>query len=651
MLIDLDFDENFGNPPDYRCLVSGARDENLYVATEGSIPWEDPAVGDQTRAVAAAVYFEALLREAPFPDPQKLKGFPYLSSILAGEYLIGALTFVVENGLVEAEDGDEESVRDFRSFDELQQRVDLIVKNRPQEPALQVDDTSWDDLEAVAAGARWGWMDALTLDRLTSRERTLRVYGELSLALGPRALEQERGVAGTQFDVVAGSAGGGQLVPSIQDYYVGKGNAPIHVSFMALRMQDFWIEIRWPPPFDLSFDSHLEYAFDVVPRSRWARADRREWAALIQNKIVRAIAKLEALPTVLADFLGDATRLVLDMERLGDAQTGFFRRLLEVDEYLQRNFGGRLEEEVSARHTSAQMVATLLALISAINEGTSEKASWQGSDDVMESSSSITAPKLLKEPGQPRKEVMDLLAACFAVESVLPKAVLLGTPGTRQAVYTQASDFLVLVKDERSSMCLCLGRCMAYDDEEEEVPADLMAFQLDRAQFDLVVLKLKAEEVGTSYAHHSSQEAKAIFLLIDEYAAEVYRVAGESAKRAIIGANPTDQRLGAWIGASEPMLVRLEASFKELKAVRAMRISLPGVFAAPPQARMLALLGSSGGGKRTDERKGRAEPEVGAVGRRDAKKDRQTSKVVEKHQRGSARAVRRPVLQGGESKT
>ncbi|KAL3892517.1 MAG: hypothetical protein SGPRY_015057, partial [Prymnesium sp.] len=141
MPIDLDFDENFGNPPDSRCLVSVARDEDFYVATQGSILWEDPADGDQTRAVAAAVYFEALLRKAPVPDPQKLKGFPYLSSILAGEHLIGALTFLVENGLVEAEDGDEESVRDFRSFDELQQRADLIVKNNLQEPALQVDAT------------------------------------------------------------------------------------------------------------------------------------------------------------------------------------------------------------------------------------------------------------------------------------------------------------------------------------------------------------------------------------------------------------------------------------------------------------------------------------------------------------------------------
>lgn len=87
MAIDLDFDENLGNPPDSRSLVSVARDENLYVWRR-KIPWEDPADGDQTRAVAAVVFLEALLREASVPDPPNLKDIPFLSSTLTRTYLV-----------------------------------------------------------------------------------------------------------------------------------------------------------------------------------------------------------------------------------------------------------------------------------------------------------------------------------------------------------------------------------------------------------------------------------------------------------------------------------------------------------------------------------------------------------------------------------
>lgn len=70
----------------------------------------------------------------------------------------------------------------------------------------------------------------------------------------------------------------------------------------------------------------------------------------------------------------------------------------------------------------------------------------------------LTYLPILQEIGQPRKDVQDLLSAAFAAKSVLPKAVLLATPGTRQVVYTQLSGFLDLPKDEKWSMSLYFGQ-------------------------------------------------------------------------------------------------------------------------------------------------------------------------------------------------
>lgn len=45
---------------------------------------------------------------------------------------------------------------------------------------------------------------------------------DLSQAIRPRALEAQRADVSTQFNVMVGNAGGGQLNPLIQEYYMGE---------------------------------------------------------------------------------------------------------------------------------------------------------------------------------------------------------------------------------------------------------------------------------------------------------------------------------------------------------------------------------------------------------------------------------------------
>lgn len=199
---DIDYDQNLGNPATGECPLSFAKDENFYVATENALPWEAPAVGGINRAIVAISWIEALVRKAPVKDPMKLSTIPLLSSCLHLDCLCGALECLVDLGLITTDDGDDSSVRDFGSLDELQREVDAIIAANPDEARLQVDDTKWDEFDAVNEGDAWEWLEGVSLEQLTTAEGNLHVYSELSLALGPRPLDATRRLPASQFHVM-----------------------------------------------------------------------------------------------------------------------------------------------------------------------------------------------------------------------------------------------------------------------------------------------------------------------------------------------------------------------------------------------------------------------------------------------------------------
>lgn len=87
------------------------------------------------------------------------------------------------------------------------------------------------------------------------------------------------------------------------------------------------------------------------------------------------------------------------------------------------------------------------------------------------------------EGGQPRKDLSELLSSCFAAKSVLPKAVLLASPGVRLTVYTYHSNFLALLQGERGALRLYLGQCIAYEEPTGEVPKSLEVFEFNEKEF------------------------------------------------------------------------------------------------------------------------------------------------------------------------
>ena len=80
--MDVEYDENRGNNATPECLVSIARTEPFFEATETAWPWGAPADGDMTCAVVAIIFFKRLFRKAPVPDPLVLIPYSFLTNCL-----------------------------------------------------------------------------------------------------------------------------------------------------------------------------------------------------------------------------------------------------------------------------------------------------------------------------------------------------------------------------------------------------------------------------------------------------------------------------------------------------------------------------------------------------------------------------------------
>lgn len=386
----------------------------------------------------------------------------------------------------------------------------------------------------------------MTLAQLTAKTKNLRAYVDLAKTVGPRARQDKRG-AGSQLSVMAGGPMGGQLVQVLKDYYLSPAQAAtaIDLLFMANRMEDFFRDTTWPYPYEISYTQFFEYAFDLTRRATWQRATRQDWAALVQPILPAAIAKLGMVEEIMRDIMTQPATLVREVERLGDAlltgdqtQKMVFWKLSEIDKELRRSYAEAVREQRAEGKDSAEIVQNLIDLISPTSEATGTRGQLMGEGRMEEIDAGPSAPKrgqikramaeasfqrleqgflaTLQSPGQPDKDVMELLKECFQARSVLAKAVLLQTRGIRVNVFTHASDFLDLVKDERRSLPLYFGQCMAYDKVIGRVPDALRTFSMDPGEvlrltnfewehldpLNLAILKIQGEMGGSSYGAH-----------------------------------------------------------------------------------------------------------------------------------------------------
>ena len=151
--MDLEYDQNRGNPPVPECLISIARVEDLYQATAVAWPWGDPADGDADYAVLPIAFVETLFRKSPVPDPSGLQAVPFISSCLhLHDYLEPKLQLMVAEDLLAEDDGGG-GVYVFRDRTELQGYADAIVEGASR-LQFAVDDSSFDAIDHRCLGRR-----------------------------------------------------------------------------------------------------------------------------------------------------------------------------------------------------------------------------------------------------------------------------------------------------------------------------------------------------------------------------------------------------------------------------------------------------------------------------------------------------------------
>lgn len=555
MSVQFEYDEDNGNGAEAGCLLRISTDTNFYISTEGALPWKEPADAPGDAMVIDAVWIESLVRKAKVSQPNTLSDLGCLSVVLNPTFINEWLSVLVdETGLLGAEDGDEDAVRDYQSFNELQDAADacwekIFIDSEFSDYNPDVDDTAFDVLHQFAANTTGAWLNDVSVEELSAPTGDLSLYVDLMKMVGPHAVNDQRNRAGSQFVMMTGGGAGGQLAAVVKDYYLGPARDGIQAppQMIAYRVPAFLKETQWPYPYALEFPDQRDYAFDLSARAKWNRATRLEWTSLVHSRIVVAVGRLSVLAEIMRDIEGEPAKLVKEVQRLGDvllkgdtSQKLPFWRITEVEDYLARNLRGLV---VEARAAGADTVQIIDRLLDVVQQEAPKDKGERVSEGLAIDSVEHTPPRrgqivralgertyaklertflpILQEAGQPRKVGSDLLSECFKAESVLPKAVLLATPGMRVSAYTQQSDFLDLLKDERNGLRLYFGQCLAYDEDTEEVPHNLRAFELEKAQYEMLrrfewdkmdplntaVLKMRAKEVGTQFRGHDASQA------------------------------------------------------------------------------------------------------------------------------------------------
>mmetsp|Transcript_31452 Transcript_31452/g.78376 ORF Transcript_31452/g.78376 Transcript_31452/m.78376 type:complete len:397 (+) Transcript_31452:117-1307(+) len=393
MSVEFDYDENQGNSAHNDCLLSMETDNNFYVSTAGAMPWREPDDAPGDRMVVPGIFVESLLRKAPVPDPSKLKDMGCLSSVLSLSFINQWLSVLVDElHLIAAEDGDADSVRDFKDFDELQLAADACMDRLTRsgefpDHTVEVDDSTWDDVEPVPSRSELTWLEGVTLGMLCASTKTLEGYVDLIKIVGPHAVDSDR--ARGQIHMVAGGTDGGQLVAVMKQYYLAAAQAaiPMPPEMMAYRVPEFLKETRWPVPYAIEFDDLRDYAFDLSARVMWSKASRLEWTALVHSKVEKALRRMPTLAEVLDDFNGQSAYLVRDIERLGDAilkgeqsTKRPFSRVMEVEQYLRDNVAGLVAQSRAAGVDSSKLVDRIIEL--AQPGTTTEKSLREAEEDV-----------------------------------------------------------------------------------------------------------------------------------------------------------------------------------------------------------------------------------------------------------------------------
>ena len=207
--LTLEYDENT-NPAEPDVLIRCDKPDDLYQSTRKVLRWKAVADADATKAALPIIELEEMLAELKVPNPPCLgpagpDPCPFATTCLFVDTIKLWVDQLADAGAFteKADDGTRE-VYVWTSRTALYRRCDkLLLKMEADGVDLSLDEEDFDAVEDFGAGtpASCNWLNAMHLDQVTAATGNLRVYVELSKALGPRGLDAARNV-GSQFEQV-----------------------------------------------------------------------------------------------------------------------------------------------------------------------------------------------------------------------------------------------------------------------------------------------------------------------------------------------------------------------------------------------------------------------------------------------------------------
>jgi hypothetical protein len=393
---EAEWDEDRGGPRNPENLISFPKDGMVHQSTVNVIPWVDCGAHAPNRVATPSRFVEKLFKMAPVKEPVSLNGLKLMTRCLnVGSYVDSALEMLVTEGLFEEEDDEgDRHIRTYTDINDLQEAADALVIQLQDRPEMEVKAGSFEWLEAfnnrpATKDGDIAWLAELSLQDVTERTGNLEVYVELNMTLGPRSTEDVRVDESGSFYTVAGQGGGGLLMSCIKSFYFRTGSAP-PPAFLAKRVSTFIIETQWPAVLKIEYQTSEEYAYDLPRRTEWKWASRREWVALVQDKLPKVLErKLPTLYSIFKDLMQKPFELTAEVEAIGDLVLYGsdsvklpLRDLEKVEGALLLGYSDMIRSEIDDGKTTAQLLTKLTERLRAAVKHDKAAVSKSEDDDV-----------------------------------------------------------------------------------------------------------------------------------------------------------------------------------------------------------------------------------------------------------------------------
>eukprot|EP00966_Prymnesium_polylepis_P298088 6888078-Prymnesium_polylepis.1 len=205
----------------------------------------------------------------------------------------------------------------------------------------------------------------MVLDKVTRKTHNLRQYIELAEIFGPRALQNERDDAASQFTLMVDGADRGLLIQTVKKYYYGEGSTAA-VQFVTGRLFEFLEDTKWEAPWDVSSLDPVYYTLDLPNRAKQMTASRVTWPVLIREKIAKALPRLAPLDMLLEEVSTQTQVVIRELMAIGDAvvsgensQKLVFASISDVRDYVAEHYTEYIREKRRAGKGSVELCKLL----------------------------------------------------------------------------------------------------------------------------------------------------------------------------------------------------------------------------------------------------------------------------------------------------